>query len=249
MERTAGQRIAGNLSWLGLQELIGRLIGFFMLIYLARLLSPADYGSLNICMALMAILSLLVRAGTGSRATRLTARDAAAIPGIHSDVAGLRIVIAVVLIISIALLCVPLGSLLSVPPQLLLLGSALLVRPALTVAWAFRGLDNMRPIALSGAAERLLVLVGLLLLVHGSNLDMYIVMLLEIAGAIIVVWWLRLSLYRNLGSQLQIRFNYRRWGSMVRESWAVSMATIIGSLYRHGDALLLGALDCCQLPR
>jgi len=237
-----GQKIAANLSWLSMQELIGRLVGFFTVVYLARLLPQADYGALNICLTLMAILTLLVRAGTGSRATRLTARDAVAIPSIHAEITGLRIVSAILLITAITLFCVPLGKLLSVPAELLLLSSALLVRPALAVAWAFRGLDDMRPIAFAGTAERLVVLAGLLLFIRGGDLDVYLVVLLEVSGAIIVVLWLRLALYRRLGTGLPLKFGFRRWGSMIRESWPLSLAALVGSLYRYGDVLLLGIL-------
>ncbi|MEM1110320.1 MAG: oligosaccharide flippase family protein [Pseudomonadota bacterium] len=240
--RGAGQRIANNLSWLTGQETISRCIGFFISIYMARVLSQSDYGSIGICLTLMAILSSLVQIGSGTRAARLTATDPSLIADQHAEVTGLRILMTLFLMLSVALLHEPLGEALSIPPDLLLLGTALLLKPCFTVAWAFRGLDRMAPLALSGILERLLVLVGLLTLVRGGVSDTYLVIGLEVCGAIAGLIWLRVMLRRQQGKRLPIRFDLVNWGPMLRESLPISLASLIGSIYRYGDILLLGLL-------
>jgi len=84
-------RLARNFSWLTLQEVLIRLIGLATAIYLARTLTAADYGALGLALAIVSFAAVLVRAGTGSRATRLTARDPAAVPLIYAQVTGLRL--------------------------------------------------------------------------------------------------------------------------------------------------------------
>ena len=75
MPQAIAHRLFKNISWLSVQELVSRTAGLLIAIYLARVLEPADYGSLTVALSLVATLALLVRAGTGSRATRLTALD------------------------------------------------------------------------------------------------------------------------------------------------------------------------------
>jgi len=243
VEGGAGKTIADNLSWLGLQEVFARVCGILMVVLLARALAPSDYGSLSICLALMAMLTLLVRAGTGSRATRLTAGEAQLIPELHAEVTGLRIAVALVLVLVLVVFAVPLGAWLSVSPSLLIISSALLIRPALTVAWAFRGLDHMKPIALVLMGERSLVLAGVLLLMLGDRVDASGVIALEAVGGLAAVIVLRWHLNRLMGRRLDFRPHPSRWGEMLRESVPVSLAAIIASLYRHGDLLLLGILS------
>jgi O-antigen/teichoic acid export membrane protein len=74
-------RLARNFSWLSLQELVIRLIGLATAVYLARTLAAENYGALGLALAVVNFASVLVHAGTGSRATR---RDHAAVPEVYA---------------------------------------------------------------------------------------------------------------------------------------------------------------------
>jgi len=242
MEVSTSRKIADNLSWLGVQEVFARLSGILLVVVLARNLSTSDYGSLNICLALIAMLSLLVRSGTGSRAVRLTARDAQNITGLYWQVTGLRFAMALVVSSVVIVLAQPISTFLSVPPSLLVLSVVILLRPALTVAWAFRGLDNRRPIALSVMIERALVFAGVLLLLPLHGITAQAVILLEILAGLAVVVFLRTRLDVLLGERPPLRLHPTEWGAMFRESLPISLAAMTASLYRYGDLLLLGLL-------
>ena len=236
------RRLARNVKWLSLQELLIRLIGLATAIYLARVLSPSAYGSLGLALAIIGILSTLVQAGTGSRATRLTALHPDSVPVIYTQTTGLRIVMAVIVFAAL-LTCVELLSrTFSLPSNLLILCSFLLLRPTLTVAWAFHGLDQMHVTALADIAEKALLLGALLILVKGQGNDLLWVPVLETLTALAVVLWLR----KRLGGMypgLSISFNYKTWPGVTRESLPLGMAALLGSVYLHGAILLLGWLD------
>jgi O-antigen/teichoic acid export membrane protein len=133
------RRLARNFTWLTLQEVLIRLIGLATAIYLARTLTASDYGALGLALAIVSFAAVLVRAGTGSRATRLTARDPAAVPLIYAQVNGLRLAAVTVIFALLAGFSGVIAPAFSISPALLILCSLLLLPPALTVGWAFRG--------------------------------------------------------------------------------------------------------------
>jgi len=236
------RRLARNVKWLSLKELMIRLIGLATAIYLARVLSPAAYGSLGLAIALIGVLGTLVQAGTGSRATRLTALDPGAIPRIYAETTGLRIAIVLLVLVALALSIPGLSSALSVPPGLLYLYAFVLLRPTFTVAWAFRGLDQMHITAMADVLEKALVFCALILLVRGQGNDLLWVPVFEAGAALLIVLLLRKRLGR-LYAGLRISFRYRDWPEVSRESLPLGMAALLGSLYLHGAILLLGWMD------
>ena len=236
------RRLARNVKWLSLQELMIRLIGLATAIYLARVLGPAAYGSLGLALALIGIPGTLVQAGTGSRAIRLTALYPGSVPEIYAQTTGLRIVMTVIVFATLILCVELLSRTFSIPSNLLILCSFLLLRPALTVAWAFKGLDQMHVTAMADIAEKALLFGALLLLVKGQGNDLLWVPVLESLTALAVVLWLR----KRLGAVypgLSISFNYKAWPGVTRESLPLGMAALLGSVYLHGAVLLLGWLD------
>jgi O-antigen/teichoic acid export membrane protein len=230
-----------NVTWLSIQEVLLRIIGLATAIYLARMLTPTAYGALGVALAIVGILSNLVHAGTGSRATRLTALDPDSVPLIYAQMTGLRLVMAVFVIACLVLLAPALSRTFSISATLLILCSLLLLRPALTVVWAFRGLDKMHVNAVADVAEKTMAFAGLILLVKGQGNDLLWVPVLEVAAALIMVWWL----YRQLGRiypGLSLEFRYRDWPEISREALPLGLAAILGSVYMNGAILLLGWL-------
>ena len=133
------RRMARNFSWLSLQEVFIRLVGLATAIYLARVLGAENYGQLGLALGIISFAAVVVRSGTGSRGTRMTARDPVTVPELYAQITGLRLISAIALIGSIAVFAPWLGDLFQVSPWLLILCSFLLLRPALSVVWAFRG--------------------------------------------------------------------------------------------------------------
>jgi O-antigen/teichoic acid export membrane protein len=235
------RRLARNFSWLTLQELLIRLVGLVTAIYLARTLSAADYGALGLALAVTSFAGVLVRAGTGSRATRLTARDPTAVPLIYAQVNGLRVAAAAVTLALLAGFSGVIAPVFSISPTLLILCSLLLLPQALTVAWAFRGLDDMRITAVADIAEKVLTLLALLWLVRGIGNDVLWAPVAEAAAGLLVIAWLYRRLAR-LYPGLRLRFRVRDWPEITREALPLGLATLLGSVYLNGGVLLLGWL-------
>jgi PST family polysaccharide transporter len=235
------RRLARNFSWLGLQELVIRLIGLATAIYLARILSPSNYGALGLALAVVSFASVFVQAGTGSRGTRMTARNPEAVPKIFADINSLRIIMALVMIVLLIVFAPRLGGLFQVQPILIILCSFLLLRPALTVVWAFRGLDRMKVPAMADIAEKTLIFSGLLLLVHGNGNDVLWAPVVELL-ALLVIAAVLYHLLSRLYGPLRLRFDLNAWGEISREAVPLSLAALLGSIYMNGGVILLGWL-------
>ena len=85
------RRLARNITWISLEEVLIRIIGLATAIYLARVLTPAAYGALGLALAIVAIFSTLVQAGTGSYATRITALNPGSVPETYARISGMRL--------------------------------------------------------------------------------------------------------------------------------------------------------------
>jgi O-antigen/teichoic acid export membrane protein len=236
------QRLARNFTWLALQEIFIRLIGLVTTIYLARTLSPSSYGGLGIALAIVAIVGTLVQAGTGSRATRLTAVDPDAVPDIYAEINGFRLASAIIFI-GILLLIAPLiAETISVSATLLMLCSLLILRKGLTVVWAFRGLDKMHVITAGEVVEKTLLLLGLVLFVRGQGNDVLWAPVVELTAALLIVWWLRSRLGR-IYPGLAIEFRLSAWPAIAREAVPFGLAGLTASFYSLGIVPLLGWLS------
>lgn len=231
--------VARNLVWLSFREIMIRLLGLATAIYLARRLGPGDFGALNIAFAAVGLLSVLVMAGTHVRATRLTAIDATRIPQTFGLVGGIRVTQALILFAVLAV-CAPVFSrYLGVPSLLLVLAGICLLRPALSVEWAFQGRDRMQTVAMAEVVEKVALLAGLLVLVRGSANDLLRVPVVEAAAAMLFVGLLYWRLAREFGA-LRIRFEFSEWPSFLRESAPIGVASLMGALQLHTGVLLLG---------
>lgn len=235
------RRLARNLSWLSLQELAIRLLGLATAIYLARTLAAEDYGALGLALAVVNLAAVLVHAGTGSRATRLIARDPSSVPRIHAQITGFRLAVAVVLIALLAGFSRSIAPVFSLPPELLVLCSLLLLRSVFTTVWAFRGLDRMNVTAVADIAEKTLTFIGLLLLVHGVGRDLLWAPVVEFIAAMMLAAWMYRRLAR-LYPELRLRPRFDDWSEIAREALPFSLAGMLASIYLNGGVLLLGWL-------
>ncbi|MDH3903741.1 MAG: oligosaccharide flippase family protein [Xanthomonadales bacterium] len=125
------RRLAHNVKWLSLQELLIRLLGLATAIYLARVLTPTAFEELGLAVAMIGILTTLVQAGTGSRGTRLSALDPASIPQTRASITGLRVTITLIVMAGLISCAPTLSQTFSFSANLLILCSFLLLRPAL----------------------------------------------------------------------------------------------------------------------
>jgi len=103
------QTVVKNTFWLFTGELSGRLIRFFIVVYAARVLGPAQYGVFSYALTLAAFLTIFSDIGISALLTRETAKD----PGLRQRYFSTSFVLKLILIAVcavLALVVVPLIS-------------------------------------------------------------------------------------------------------------------------------------------
>lgn len=239
MNLDQARRVFSNFGWGAAGEVAVRIVGLAIAVYLARVLGPSLYGAVGVMLGLVSIFEIAVRGGTGFLGIREVALAPAAIPAMHARIMGLRLALAALCILFFWLATPMIAHWLAVPPALVMLYSLMLLAPALSVAWALRGLERMDVIAWGSILQRLLVLAGVLLLVTDRNTDLLRLPLVEVLSGLLIVLWFRARVSRQYGA-LSIRFSPRDWRDMSSETLPVTVSNLLAMVYIHGDILLLG---------
>jgi O-antigen/teichoic acid export membrane protein len=123
---------------------------------------------------------------------------------------------------------------------LVLIVGALLFSYALSVEWAFRGLEQMGPVGKSRIINSLIYLVTLVVLVRDQS-DLLIVGACLVAGDIISVFYLARAYQKRVGP-IRLRLSVERWRALLQESWPLGVAFAMSTVYFYADFILLRAL-------
>ncbi|HXX63789.1 MAG TPA: oligosaccharide flippase family protein [Bacteroidota bacterium] len=144
-----------------------RIVGFFVTVYLARVLAPASFGLINIGLAVLGYLALAGSPGIQMVETRNAAAIEGGLPRRTGAVLALRFALAPVLIALtwvITLFGVP-----AAPTRIVILLYALSLFPmALSLDWLFQGKEEFRRVAASRLLNALVFALGVILLVHAD---------------------------------------------------------------------------------
>ncbi|MBI5206856.1 MAG: oligosaccharide flippase family protein, partial [Candidatus Firestonebacteria bacterium] len=84
------QRIIKNTFSLLFSTIINQVLGFFVTVYLARILGPGDFGKINFALAIITYFTLITNFGLPLFGTREIARDKEKIKECIGNILGLR---------------------------------------------------------------------------------------------------------------------------------------------------------------
>lgn len=192
-----------------------RVVGFVIVLLLARRLGPGGFGTVTVGLTLVAWFTFLADSGTEVLNVREIARRPQRFKEIAEHVLGLRLVLsAVATVLYVA------GVLLFARSDFtrstLVLFALMLPAAALNLRWMVLGVGGSRAIAIGQVLSRIVVLAGVLVFVAGID-DIRAVPLLEAVGAVVyalVVLWLVGGGVRAI----RPRANVGVWMSTLRES-------------------------------
>ncbi len=229
-------KIGGNIFSLGSGEIIARAVAFFGVTYAARLLGPEQFGIIGFAAALFGYLSLTVTAGFGDIGSREVARRPREASSIAASVIAIKLIIALIAVIAIAVT----AWFLNKPPtvKLVLLLMGLLFFPlALDTSWVYKGLERNRPVAFALIIGQVLYAGAIFLAVHKSS-DIAFVPLAQFFGEICAALMLTLPLFYLKKIKLDLRDGFRILRSSV--FWAISR--LLRTVMYTFDIVLIGFL-------
>jgi len=180
-----------NLATLGFGELACRVATLVAFVHLARTLTPAGYGLVELTLAVLMIVTLVVDQGLGTFGTREVARDSALAPGLTRRIILLQLTCAGVLLVATTLV----SAFAAWSPTLkaLFLGYALsLLAFPFQLQWLFQGLRQMSRAALPQVLRWVLFTALVFVLVRDGD-DILMIPVSEIiavtAGALLFLFY------------------------------------------------------------
>ena len=229
-------KIGGNILSLGTGEILARVAAFVGTTFAARQLGPEQFGIVGFALAIFSYFSIAVSGGFNDIGSREVARRPREASSIAASVIAVRLVIAFLALIAIALT----AWFLNKPPQvklILYLTGLLFFTLAFDVSWVYKGLERNRLVAVALIASQIVYASFILLTVRHPD-DVEFVPLAQFTGEILAAVIL-LGPLLYLG---KIEFDLREGFRLLRSSgfWAVSR--LMRALMYGFDVVLIGLL-------
>ena len=190
LSRLFKSRLFLNISVLGASTVIGKLIGLFNLGYIARAFGPENYGMIGFGTSVVAYAGILLSPGLMTWGTRDVAR--------HKENAGETVIS--INLIQVALAVLGFGLLLlfshffihdEKQRMIVILCGLQLFQTALSIEWAFNGIEHSRvPAALSVISSAALSLCLILFIKNPTDIYLYLVLNFAILTLFVLVSYL-----------------------------------------------------------
>jgi len=231
------RRVARNFLSVSLAEVVLRCISFLVIVHLARVLAPANFGKIGFAQAVVAYFMLFVNLGLITLGVREVARDKENIHSYASNIVTLRFTLA---LFSFAALLV----FARLIPQsrevkyLITIYGLTLFSSALLTEWLFQGMEKMHFIALARVSDKLLYGILIFLLVRGSK-ELLLIPYLWLAGSLVGAGFLIFVFVSRFG-RLGFTFNLSFWKSLMQRALPMGAAAIMIQIYYNFDVVMLG---------
>jgi len=220
-------------------QVAGALLGFAVTVYLARTLRLNNFGVFAFAQSVAAYLALLSDLGLHLVGVNRVARRPHRIRTHVSTLISLRLVLGIAVYglfgVAVALSGRPGGWKLA----MMVFGASLFAH-ALSVDWAFRGLQRMAAIGVSLLVYGGVLLAAVLLFVRGpDDLTAAAVAWTGAAFAASAALWIAFA--RRFGP-VRLRFRVRRWRGLLAAALPLGITFLLMQAYMHLPIFLLGLL-------
>ncbi len=237
----APRRLATNFIALSLAEIICRATSVLVTLRLIHVLDPSGYGRIEFAFSIVGWLVLLVREGFDVIAAREIARHPRLVRPMVNHVLAVRGLLAVSLLLALGLGC---GLTLSRAEDRAILGiyGLLLLTTAMGLDYVFRGLEQMRLVALSLVIRTTGYALGVTLLVRDPSHLAWVPVCLVLGEAtgISVVW---VVFIRRFGLPTPWRSSARFARVMLRRGRSVYAIQVSQALLGTVDLIVVGLLS------
>ena len=237
----AARRVARNTAYLGLAEVVNKVMMFIFYLLAARHLGAQRFGVLSFGLAFVTMLSALTDLGLGSLTAREAARDVGAARLLVGKALGVKLVASVL----VSAMVVVLVNWIGYPPttlRVVYICSLLVLWNTLTsyLINVFQGLERMRMIPLCRIVQTGVLAVGAFMLARGPAVtERYALLyvfaamasatLAAAASAEFVHPWLS--------------FDLRAWRGILVRALPMGLATILVTFYYWNGTALLSKLS------
>jgi len=231
------RRVVRNFLSVSFAEVILRGITFLVIVYLARILAPANFGKIGFAQAVVAYFLLPVNLGLTVLGVREVARDRDSIDNYASNIVSLRLILALFSFCSLLALVTFIHRSDEVKYLIVVYGLTLFPSALLT-EWLFQGIEKMQFIGMARVLDKLLYGALIFLWVRSSK-ELLLIPYLWLAGSLLATGFLIFVFVRRFG-KLRLRFNFSFWKSLMRRALPMGAAAIMIQIYYNFDVVMLG---------
>jgi len=235
------QTIFKNTFWLGLAEIFTRLIGFFIVVWIARYFGPVTYGKFVFALSFVALFSVLADFGFSTLTVREIARDKSKTAQYIDNILAMKIILGLITLSLIALIIQFLGKESEIVKLVYFLGFyAVISTFAAFFQSIFRANEKMQCEAVCRVLQSLglLGLVTFFLLNEGSILTISYAhigsALIGISFSIIFVW--------RYFSRFFLKIDIKICKEILSEAWPFALTFIAISIYSYIDSVIIGVM-------
>jgi O-antigen/teichoic acid export membrane protein len=218
-------------------EIAKRLLGFFTIIYLGRILDKSGFGIIGFATAFISYFILVVNFGFSTYGTMEIAKDQTKTSIFVNNVFSLRILISIFLMI--ILIIYLLLSEKSVETKYVFLITGLnLFANAIALNWVFQAIEKMQYIAVRQILSGLLSLAGVIIFVHSKSDTLIAAAILSLSALIGNIWFI--PIYQKMFSRLKFELNLPFWWELIKKSFPLAFASMMIGIYYNLDMVMLG---------
>lgn len=231
------QRILKNTFSLLFSGIVAQLLGFIVIVYLARILGPGDFGKISFAMAIVIYFTLIANLGLPLLGTRQIARERGKIRDYLGSIITLRLCLAVVGFGLLLLTAFFLRKPLEVKYLIILYGLGM-IPSALLLDWVFQGVEKMEYVGL-GRIVASVVYLGLVLCFVRSSNQLLLIPCFLVAGNLLATGVL-ISIFVGSFGRPRFRFNLISWRSLLKVALPMGLSVILGHIMFNIDTVMLG---------
>jgi len=228
-----------DLAALALGEGVAKLAGFAAFAYLARTLSAAHYGAVELASAITMLFFLVVDFGFAPIGARELAADRSRARWLAAAIPTLRLALALASIACIALLSLLLDQPAETRAFVRWFGLSLIAAPWV-LNWLFQGLGQMLTVAIAQAL-RMLGFAALVLVLVRGDAALGAVAAAEIGSVVLLALYYLAMQTRAVGPP-RLERDLVGLGRLLREAAPVGASRILWALSQYGGTLVVASL-------
>ena len=230
------EKVVRNFGVGLLGKLLSQAISFTLVVYLARVLGPASYGSINMALAIISYFNLVAAFGLPTVGTREIARKQTDRVETISCIYSLRICLAAaayLLLLVYAYIFVDDGDLF----YFLLLYGLTILSSSWFLDWAAVGLEDLRLLTVANLLGNCCTGILVFLFVKEAA-DVFYVPLSLFTGAVLACVLLLYFLYKSYW--LRLRFTLAKGREVLQLAMPFAITSALSQVYENFDMIFLG---------
>lgn len=217
-------------------QIISQALSFFIAIYLARILGPADYGEINLVIAIVSYFGFLATFGLPTIGIREVVGAQMKNWGTVNDILSLRIFLAILSYL-ILVFC---GLLFATSTRLfllLILYGLGIVGAACLTDWIFVGMEDLQSPTIANMLSNVFAGLSIFLLVKNAA-DIYYIPVIYFVASAIACGFLYYFLHKV--ASIHLTLNFDRFRMLLTASMPLAITGGLSQIYGNLDMIMLG---------